>query len=106
MDTIDTERRALKGGIGVGAAALNEPIAITLREAIRLGGLSRSDLYRRAGAGQVIFRKSGATVVVDYASLKALVTSLPLAQIGPPPVTLREHNKLQKRGLSPQAKSG
>jgi len=58
-----------------------EPLAVKVPEAVRLSGLSQSELYRRAGRGEVLFRKAGAGTVVDYASLKQLVASLPRADI-------------------------
>jgi hypothetical protein len=68
-----------------GAAALSsqatEPLAVRLPEATRISGFSRSDLYRRAARGEIIFRKSGKAVLVDYASLKAAVAALPIADV-------------------------
>ena len=58
-----------------------EPIAVRLREAVRVSGLSRSELYRRNARGEVIFRKCGKAVLVDYASLKAAVLSLPTTTV-------------------------
>jgi hypothetical protein len=58
-----------------------EPLAVRVPDAVRLSGLSQSELYRRAGAGELLFRKSGTSTVVDYQSLKRLVESLPAAVI-------------------------
>jgi hypothetical protein len=87
----DIERRALKGGTtfpaNVGAPAPPaltpsiEPIAVRLADAIRISGFSRSDLYRRASRGEIIFLKCGSRVLVEYASLKAAIAGLPRAQI-------------------------
>ncbi len=54
----------------------------TVAGAVAWSGLSRSALYREAGAGRLIFRKVGRTTIVDGASLAALVASLPVASIG------------------------
>lgn len=91
MGMTDIERRALKGGTafpanaGPLAAPISippiEPILVRLAEAQRISGLSRSDLYRRASRGQIIFVKCGSRVLVDFASLKAAIAELPRAQI-------------------------
>ena len=88
MGMTDIERRALKGSTAfpanagaLAAPVTIEPILVRLSDAIRLSGFSRSDLYRRASRGQIIFRKCGSRVLVDFASLKAAIAELPQAQI-------------------------
>jgi hypothetical protein len=58
-----------------------EPLAVRLAEATRISGFSRSDLYRRATRGEIVFLKAGKAVLVDYRSLKAAVAALPKATI-------------------------
>jgi hypothetical protein len=60
---------------------LIEPLSLRITDATRISGLSQSELYRRAGNGELQFRKAGTTTLVDYESLKRLVKSLPLAVI-------------------------
>lgn len=65
-----------------------EPILVRLPEAQRISGLSRSEIYRRAGRpegdpGRIILRKCGASTLVDVPSLKAAIASLPAASIRP-----------------------
>jgi hypothetical protein len=60
-----------------------QPLVIRLGEAIRFSGFSRSDLYRRAARGEVIFLKAGARVLVDLHSLRAAVEALPKANLKP-----------------------
>ena len=60
------------------------PAAFTLPGAVQWSGLSRSALYRFAGDGVLIFRKSGRTTIVDGASLAALIDALPVAEIRAP----------------------
>jgi hypothetical protein len=60
---------------------MTEPINVRMGEAIRLSGFSRSDLYRRAARGEVVFKKSGKSILIDYQSLKAAVAALPTATI-------------------------
>jgi hypothetical protein len=59
----------------------NEPIAVRIPEAVRVSGFSRSTLYLMAARGEIVFRKCGKAVLVDYASLKAAALSLPTATI-------------------------
>jgi hypothetical protein len=75
MAMTDVERRLLKGG------AHHERLAVRLAEAAHISGFSRSELYRRAARGEVIFLKCGASTLVDLESLRAAVASLPRAQI-------------------------
>jgi hypothetical protein len=78
MGMTDVERRALKGGCDV------ETIAVRLPDATRISGFSRSELYRRAARGEIVFLKCGASTLVDVASLRAAVASLPRAVIRSP----------------------
>jgi hypothetical protein len=72
------DRRRLKGSGGGDGA---EPFAAPIPEALRLSGLSRSGLYRAAGEGRVVFFKHGRSTLVDMASLRTFVASLPRADI-------------------------
>jgi hypothetical protein len=58
-----------------------ERLAVRLGEATYLSGISRSGLYRMAAAGQILLLKHGASTLVDVASLRAAVASLPRARI-------------------------
>jgi hypothetical protein len=71
MDTVD--RALIKSG--------SERLAVRLPEASQISGFSRSDLYRRAARGQIVFLKCGASTLVDLASLRRAVASLPPAVI-------------------------
>ena len=51
------------------------PIALRIAEAEQISGLSRTTLYRLRRDGQLIFRKAGRTVLVDYNSLKAAIAA-------------------------------
>jgi hypothetical protein len=82
------EKRTLRRGGAVTldhallqSGSTTEPMTVTLREATRLSGLSRSTLYLLASAGKIIFRKANSRVLVDYASLKAAVAGLPRAAV-------------------------
>ncbi len=51
-----------------------EPITVSIREAQRLSGLSRTTLHRLAVRGRLRTIKVLKRRLVDYASLKALLT--------------------------------
>jgi hypothetical protein len=70
-----------------GASVVIEPIAVRISDAQRVSGLSRSELYRRAGRGELILLKCGSSTLVDVASLRAVLASLPRAAIRTPTVT-------------------
>lgn len=79
MGMSDVEKRALKGATAM--ATTTEPLAVPLAEATRISGFSRSELYRRASRGDVIFLKNNARILVDYQSLKRNVAGLPKAEL-------------------------
>ena len=57
-----------------------EPIAVTIQEAIRICGLSRSEIYRRLAAGDIEAIKSGTRTLILLDSIKRYLASLPTAQ--------------------------
>jgi helix-turn-helix protein len=57
-----------------------EPIAVTIPDAIRISGLSRSEIYRRLAAGDLEAIKSGARTLILLNSIKRYLASLPTAQ--------------------------
>lgn len=85
MGMTNIERAALKGntalsGRGDAGPSIGpppDPLAVRLAEAQRISGFSRSDLYRRAARGEIVFLKCGNRVLVDFASLRAALASLP-----------------------------
>lgn len=58
-----------------------EPLAVPLAKAPVALGMSRSSIYRHAQAGRLTLLKSGRTTLVDMASARALLASLPRAVI-------------------------
>lgn len=58
-----------------------DPLLVRMDEAVRLSGWSRNTIYRCAMKGQLRLVKHGRTTGVDYASLKALIASLPEARL-------------------------
>ena len=56
-----------------------DPLAVPIPEAVRLSGISRSELYRRLATGQVLAVKSGTRTLILMDSLRAHLTGLPPA---------------------------
>jgi hypothetical protein len=63
------------------------PLAVTIPEAVRLSGLSRSELYRQLSEGRIQARKSGTRTLIVWASLQAHVEALPRAEFRTPKAT-------------------
>ena len=61
-----------------------QPLTVTIPEAVRLSGLSRSEIYRRLGTGDIEARKSGSRTLIVWTSLKSHVDALPAARIRAP----------------------
>jgi hypothetical protein len=61
-----------------------QPLTVTIPEAVRLSGLSRSELYRQMSVGHIHARKSGSRTLILWASLKAHVEALPEAAFRAP----------------------
>ncbi len=56
-----------------------EPLLLSVRDAVRLSGLSRSEIYRRLGSNEIQARKLGRSTLIEAQGLRALVDSLPRA---------------------------
>jgi hypothetical protein len=63
-------------------AGAPRPLAQRVAEASSLSGLSRSAIYREAARGRIVLLKHGRTTLVDMASLRAFLASLPPAVFG------------------------
>jgi excisionase family DNA binding protein len=57
------------------------PEAVPLPRATAVFGLSRSTLYRLAGEGRIRFLKVGRSTLVDAASVRQFLATLPAATI-------------------------
>jgi hypothetical protein len=79
MGMTGEERRMLKGG-----GATIEPLAVSIADAVRLSGLSRSEIYRRGAAGDLDIVKSGGRSLVIVASIKDYIARLPRAVLRVP----------------------
>jgi hypothetical protein len=56
-------------------------ITVPLARAPAETGLSRSAIYRAAAEGKIVLKKLGRTTLVDMASARAFIDSLPKAEI-------------------------
>jgi hypothetical protein len=65
------------------------PVNVTIPDGCVRWATSRSNLYRVAGEGKIIFRKSGRRTLVDVESGDKYFLSLPVAKIKGPVCTLR-----------------
>lgn len=53
------------------------PIAVTVPEAVKLTGLSRSRLYECLQAGVITAKKAGRRTLIPFEELEAYMASLP-----------------------------
>ena len=61
---------------------MHEPIAVTIPDAVRLTGCSRSALYLALKRGELTARKAGRRTLIAYSDLQAYLASLPTFQAG------------------------
>lgn len=59
---------------------ISVPIAVTVLQASRLTGISRTELYRRLADGDLTARKLGRKTVIEYSQLTDYIASLPAAE--------------------------
>ncbi len=57
------------------------PLMVPLPQAPAATGLSRSAIYRAAGEGKIRLLKNGRSTLVDMASVRAFLASLPDAKV-------------------------
>lgn len=61
---------------------MNKPIAVTIPEAVRLSGCSRTGLYGALKRGDLTAQKAGRRTLISFAALEAYLASLPSYQAG------------------------
>ncbi len=57
----------------------NEKLAFTIAEAVKTAAVSRTELYRAVGRGELSLRKRGKRSIILADELKRWLTSLPQA---------------------------
>jgi excisionase family DNA binding protein len=61
---------------------MSTPIALTIPDAVRASGLSRTGLYQALKNGRLTAIKSGKRTLIPYASLSGYLASLPAYKAG------------------------
>lgn len=61
---------------------MEAPLAVTIPDAVRLTGCSRSALYLAMKRGQLTARKAGRRTLIAYADLQAYLATLPTFEAG------------------------
>ena len=61
---------------------MEPPIAVTIPDAVKLSGCSRSALYEAMKRGDLSARKAGRRTLISFADLEAYLASLPTYQPG------------------------
>lgn len=61
---------------------MQAPIAITIPDAVKATGMSRTSIYEALKRGDLTARKAGHRTLILFADLEAYLTSLPAYQAG------------------------
>lgn len=61
---------------------MNPPIAISIPEAVRASGMSRTSIYEALKRGDISARKAGRRTLISFADLQAYLAALPSYQAG------------------------
>lgn len=59
---------------------MQTPIAVTIPEAVRATGISRSSLYEAMKRGELTARKAGRRTLITFADLQSYLANLPMYQ--------------------------
>jgi excisionase family DNA binding protein len=58
------------------------PIAVTIPDAVKASGISRTSIYEALKRGDLTARKAGRRTLISFADLQAYLASLPAYQAG------------------------
>ena len=58
------------------------PIAVTIHEAVKLSGMSRTSIYEALKRQDITARKAGRRTLISFADLEAYLANLPTYQAG------------------------
>ena len=64
----------------MGYTQMQTPIAVTIPEAVRATGISRSSLYEAMKRGELTARKAGRRTLITFADLQSYLANLPIYQ--------------------------
>jgi len=61
---------------------MTEPITVTIPDAVKATGMSRTSIYEALKRGDLTARKAGRRTLISFADLQAYMASLPQYQAG------------------------
>jgi excisionase family DNA binding protein len=61
---------------------MENPLAVSIPDAVKLSGCSRSAIYEALKRGELTARKAGRRTLIPFADLEAYLASLPTYQAG------------------------
>jgi excisionase family DNA binding protein len=61
---------------------MNAPIAVTIPDAVKATGISRTSIYEALKRGDLTARKAGRRTLISFADLEAYLASLPAYHAG------------------------
>ena len=61
---------------------MSVPIAVTIHEAVKLSGMSRTSIYEALKRKDISARKAGRRTLISFADLEAYLANLPTYQAG------------------------
>lgn len=61
---------------------MEDPIAVTIPDAVKMSGMSRTSIYEALKRGDITARKAGRRTLISFADLKAYLASLPEYRAG------------------------
>ena len=61
---------------------MDNPIAVTIPDAVKASGLSRTSIYEALKRGDLSALKAGRRTLISFADLQAYLASLPAYQAG------------------------
>ena len=56
---------------------MTSPISVTIRDAVKASGMSRTSIYEALKRGDITARKAGRRTLISFADLQAYLASLP-----------------------------
>lgn len=61
---------------------MTKPLALTIPEAVKVSGMSRTSIYEALKRQEITARKAGRRTLIAYADLEAYLANLPTYQAG------------------------
>ena len=61
---------------------MNDLITVTIPDAVRATGMSRTSIYEALKRGDITAKKAGRRTLISFADLDAYITSLPAYRAG------------------------